>query len=104
MSAVGSSPMPAARHRRLRRGGLMLLALLLTVLLPAPAAARSEAPGGFTRIGSAPALGAQAVPLAAVSSAQTLRVTVALSPRHAAALAAYAAAVADPASPLYGRY
>ncbi|WP_249011070.1 protease pro-enzyme activation domain-containing protein [Conexibacter sp. DBS9H8] len=56
------------------------------------------------RIGSAPLLPLGTQPLAGVSAAMPLRVTVALQPRDPAALSAYAAAVSNPASSRYGHY
>ncbi|MHB1568521.1 MAG: protease pro-enzyme activation domain-containing protein, partial [Solirubrobacteraceae bacterium] len=74
-----------------------LLVSALAVLAFASGPAAAGAATGAPRSGGAHA-GVRA------SRRQVLHETVALSPRDPAALAAYAAAVADPASPLYRHY
>ncbi|HET9075255.1 MAG TPA: S53 family peptidase [Solirubrobacteraceae bacterium] len=68
-----------------------------------PATARAAQPR-IARIGQAPHLPAGTQPLSAVPADQVLRIALALKPRDAAALAAYASAVSDPGSPLYRHY
>ncbi len=68
------------------------------------AAAATTRPQELVRIGSAPTLPAGTQPLASAASAEKLRVTVALKPRNARALTAYAQDVEDPSSPDYRQY
>ncbi len=87
---------------------ILLCAIGLLALLGAaasPALAARPAAQRLVRIGSAPVLPSGSQPLASAASAsQKLRVTIALAPRSASALAAYASAVADPSSPDYREY
>jgi subtilase family serine protease len=96
-------------HVRPTRIRLPLLAGLLTlaVCLVAGATAAAPAPAAtaqLVRIGAAPVLPDGTQPLADIASSQSLRVTIALQPRNAAELTAYADAVADPTSPDYRHY
>ncbi len=81
---------------------LSLVALLCAVASPADASTNGAQK--LVRIGTAPALVTGTQPLAAVASAQPLRVSVALRPRDARALTAYAEAVQNPVSPDYREY
>ena len=67
---------------------------------PAPASAHD----GALRVGVAPAMPRGAQPLAAVASSRSLQLTVVLKPSRPAALAAYARAVSNPASPSFRHY
>ncbi len=83
------------------------LTLQLTATLAVASGAAARAPRAvprMIRVGEAPALPAGTVPLSAVAAARPMRITLALTPRDPRGLAAYAAAVSDPASPDYRRY
>jgi subtilase family serine protease len=82
----------------------LLSAFALGAFAAAPAAPVSGAASGEVRVGEAPELPAAARALGAAPAAQQLDLYVALEPRDPAALARFAAAVSDPASPLYGQY
>src|SRR5262249_53936728 len=56
------------------------------------------------RIGTAPRLPSGASLIAGAASVQRMQISVALKPRHARALAAYARAVSAPGSPQYRQY
>ncbi len=56
------------------------------------------------RLGSPPVLARGARPLASLASVAPMHITIVLKPRDPAALAAYAAAVSTPGSPVYRRY
>jgi hypothetical protein len=77
-----------------------LAAVLSMVALAAPAAARA----GLRRVGAAPGLPHDAIVTGRLNTGIVLHVTVTLEPRHPAALAAYARAVATPGSSLYHAY
>jgi hypothetical protein len=93
-----------SQGQRLRVPSLIGLACLLATLGLAAGTARAASPASFVRIGAAPVLPAGTEPLAAAASSERLRVTIALAPRNAAALSAYANSVANPASPDYRHY
>jgi subtilase family serine protease len=61
-------------------------------------------PEQFVRVGSAPRLSPAAVLLGRVPASQPIEIDVALRPRDPAALARFASAVSDPASPEFRRY
>ena len=81
----------------------MLLAALSGCLLAAAPGASARAPRSV-RLGVLPAVPAGTRPVAPLDPARTLHLTVVLRPRRPAALAAFAAAVSDPASPHFRRY
>jgi subtilase family serine protease len=73
-------------------------AVLAVLAVPAIASAQQ------VRIGQAPVLPAGTKPLASVASSVRMRITVALAPRNAAALQAYATGVSNPSSADYHHY
>jgi subtilase family serine protease len=85
-------------------GVLMALVVICAAPQPALAGGGRGGAGKRSRVGSVPVLPAGTQPLAVTPPSQMLRVTVALRPRSAAALARYAQAVSDPNSPLFHRF
>jgi hypothetical protein len=77
-----------------------LAAVLSMLALAAPSAARA----GLRRVGPPPSLPRDAIVTGRLGTGTVLHVTVTLEPRHPAALAAYARAVATPGSSLYRAY
>jgi subtilase family serine protease len=92
----------------IKRFVLSLTGVLVAVLALGSASLTSASASAVSkrlvRIGSAPVLPAGFQPLAAASSTQQLRISVALAPRHASALNAYASEVGNPASSHYREY
>jgi subtilase family serine protease len=89
--------MVVARSQR-----LLVLALVPMALLAASTGARAG--GVHWSPLTLPALPAGAHDRGVLPPASVVHASVALSPRHAAELAAYARAVVTPGSPLYHRY
>jgi hypothetical protein len=94
-------PRPRLPLRPRAARAALFTALSLATAAVAPAISNA---GAAVRIGQPPVLPLGAAPLAAAPDLVPLRVTVVLKPRDPGALARYAAAVGDPASPLYHRY
>ncbi|HEY2318502.1 MAG TPA: protease pro-enzyme activation domain-containing protein, partial [Solirubrobacteraceae bacterium] len=97
---------PASRPF-LRLAAALLAAATVVLGLTAQALAAPEhatQSASFTRVGRPPAIPAGASPQGALPQSSVIDTTVALAPRDAAALAAYAQAVSTPGSPLYQHY
>ena len=86
---------------RLSRAGALLsaCALATTLSIASPAAA-----AGPVRIGSAPAVPADAHTVSALAASTPMHITVTLQSQDAAGLAAFASEVSTPGSPLYRDY
>lgn len=85
-------------------GALTALVIICVAAQPALAGGGRGVAGTRSRVGSLPALPTGTRPLAVTPPSQVLRVTVALRPRSAVALARYAQEVSDPSSPLFHRF
>lgn len=105
---VASMTLEGALRGRLLRGRLPAALVAAICILAGPVASASATggarPGRRVRIGSAPHLPAGTRAVAGAVRVNSLQISVALTPRDPAAMAQYAAAVSDPASPDYHHY
>src|ERR1700733_4465887 len=80
------------------------LAVAFAMLMSVAAGVAQSQTTGWAQVFARPLTPAGSVAVGNLSSSTAVQGAVALKPRDPAALAAYAAAVTSPHSPLYGRY